>query len=191
MLSKRGAIGAVLAGGRSRRMGAPKAVVDLGGRPLVAWPIEALRAVLDEVVVVAKGTTTLPPLDVEVWLEPDEPSHPRCGLVHALERAGGRAVLACAADLPFVTPVVVRRLLDEPAGGAPAVVPRAGGRLQPLLARYEPTALGALREAPRDQALTASVEALAPHVIELPEAAFANVNTPHELAAAAQRIARG
>ena len=41
MMSKRDAIGAVLAGGRSRRMGAAKAVVDLGGRPLVAWPIRS------------------------------------------------------------------------------------------------------------------------------------------------------
>src|SRR5215210_7377438 len=97
-------IGAVLAGGRSRRMGGSKATADLGGRPLLAWPLEALRAVLGDVVVVAKGSTELPPLDVPVWVEPDEPMHPRAGIVHALERAHGRAVLACAVDLPLVTP---------------------------------------------------------------------------------------
>src|SRR4051812_30322612 len=78
---KRGPIGAVLAGGRARRMGGAKAVAELGGRPLVAWPLAALRAGLEEVVVVAKPSTSLPPLDVEVWLEPEAPSHPRAGLV--------------------------------------------------------------------------------------------------------------
>lgn len=191
MMTKAGAMGAILAGGRSRRMGGAKATADLGGRPLLDWPLQALRAVLDEVVVVAKRTTPLPALDVAVWLEPDEPRHPRAGIVHALERANGRAVIACAADLPFVTPALVRRLLDEPASGAPAVVPRAAGRLQPLFARYEPAALGPLRDAPPDEALTASVRGLGPRVLDLAEeAAFANVNTPAELAAATQRIAR-
>jgi molybdopterin-guanine dinucleotide biosynthesis protein A len=184
-------VGAVLAGGRARRMDGAKATARLAGRPLIAWPLEALAAALDEVVVVAKRDTPLPILDVAVWVEPDEPSHPRTGIVHALERAGGRAVLVCAADLPFVTADLVGRLLAEPSAGAPAVVPRAGGRLQPLLARYEPVALPGLRNAPVDEALTASVEALGPLVLDLPEAGFENVNTPEELAAAAQRIARG
>jgi molybdopterin-guanine dinucleotide biosynthesis protein A len=182
-------IGAVLAGGRSRRMGGSKATAELGGRPLIAWPLEALRAVLDEVVVVAKRSTALPPLDVPVWVEPEEPRHPRAGIVHALERADGRAVLACAVDLPLVTPLLVRTIAD--AEGRIAVVPRAGGRLQPLLARYEPAALAALRAAPTDEPLTASVEGLGPSVLEIAgEEAFANVNTPEELAEIAQGIAR-
>jgi molybdopterin-guanine dinucleotide biosynthesis protein A len=182
-------IGAVLAGGRSRRMGGSKATADLGGRPLIAWPLEALRAVLDEVVVVAKRSTALPPLDVAVWVEPDEPLHPRAGLVHALERADGRSVLICAADLPLVTPLLVRMIAC--ADGTPAVVPRADGRLQPLLARYEPAALEALRAAPADEALTATVEALGPRVLEVTDSTpFLNINTPEDLEEVAQRIAR-
>jgi molybdopterin-guanine dinucleotide biosynthesis protein A len=182
-------IGALLAGGRSRRMGESKAAAELGGRPLVEWPLEALRAVLDEVVVVAKRSTALPPLDVPVWVEPDEPLHPRAGIVHALERADGRPVLICAADLPLVTPLIVRTIAQ--AQGTPAVVPRAGGRLQPLLARYEPAALAALRAAAADEPLTATVEALRPRVLEIADdEAFVNANTPEDLAEIAQRIAR-
>ena len=144
---------------------------------------------LEEVVVVAKRSTALPPLDVAVWVEPDEPLHPRAGIVHALERADGRAVLACAVDLPLVTPLLVSTIAH--ADGTIAVVPRAGGRLQPLLARYEPAALGALRAAPADEPLTATVEALGPSVLEIAEdEAFMNANTPEELAEIAQRIAR-
>jgi molybdopterin-guanine dinucleotide biosynthesis protein A len=182
-------IGAVLAGGRGRRMGGSKATADLGGRPLVAWPLAALRAVLDEVVIVAKRSTALPPLDVAVWVEPDEPLHPRAGIVHALERAAGRAVLICAADLPLVTPPLVRTIAH--AEGTPAVVPRAHGRLQPLFARYEPAALEALRAAPADEPLTATIEALGPRVLEIADdEPFVNANTPDQLAEIAQRIAR-
>jgi molybdenum cofactor guanylyltransferase len=190
-------IGAVLAGGRSRRMGGSKARADLGGRPLIAWPLEALRAVLDEVVVVAKRSTALPPLDVAVWVEPDEPLHPRAGLVHALERADGRSVLICAADLPLVTPLLVRMIAC--ADGTPAVVPRADGRLQPLLARYEPAVAGALGDAlERDAAVHEAVVALEPRVVaedELarfgdPELISLNVNTPADLERAEAALGR-
>jgi len=70
-------------------------------------------------------------------------------------------------------------------------VPRAAGRLQPLLARYEPGALASLRAAPADEPLTATVEALGPSVLEIADdEAFTNVNTPEELAEIAQGIAR-
>jgi len=86
----------------------------------------------------------------------------------------------------------VRRLAGEDAEGAPAVVPRAGGRLQPLLARYEAAALPALRAAAPNAPLTAVVEALGPRVVELPdEGPFLNVNTPADVAAAAQFLSRG
>jgi molybdopterin-guanine dinucleotide biosynthesis protein A len=184
-------IGVVLAGGRATRMGGDKATVELAGRPLLAWPLDAMRTALDHVVVVAKAGTVLPPLDVEVWVEPDEPAHPRAGLVHALERARGRSILACAGDLPLVSPPLVRRLAGADAGGAAAVVPRAAGRLQPLLARYEPAALDRLRAAPPGEALTATVAALHPHVVDLDDGTpLFNVNTPEDLAEVAQRIAR-
>jgi molybdenum cofactor guanylyltransferase len=181
-------IGALLAGGRATRLGGDKARVELAGRPLVAWPLAALAAVLDDVAVVVKESTPLPELPgVEVWTEPDEPRHPRAGIVTALERAGGRPVVVCAGDMPFVTPELVRRLADE-AGTA---VFRAGGRLQPLLARYEPDTLPALLRAAPDAALARVVAGLRPRVLETPdERPFFNVNTPEDLAAAAQFLSR-
>ena len=101
----RRAIGVVLAGGVGRRIGGDKAMVELEGRPLVLYPLAVLRAVLDEVVVVAKQSTILPPLDADVaiWLEADEPRHPLLGIVHALRCARGRPVIVVAGDMPFVT----------------------------------------------------------------------------------------
>jgi molybdopterin-guanine dinucleotide biosynthesis protein A len=128
----------VLAGGRSSRMGSPKALVELGGRPLVAWVLAAaLEAGLDAVVV-AKPGSALPPVDVPVWPEPEQPRHPLTGVVAALERAAPRAVVALACDMPFVTPELIARLAARDA-----VAAAPPGEAFP--ARYAPSALPVLR----------------------------------------------
>jgi len=187
-------IGAVLAGGAGRRIGGAKATVALRGTPLLLYPLRALQAVLAEVVVVAKQASELPPLPgVPIWIEPAEPRHPLAGIVHALEATGaaagiegmGRDVLVAAGDLPFVSPELVERLVHADAEGAPALVPRAAGRLQPLLARYAPAACAPLAAAlARDPlpSLTDAVAALGPCVLELEDPApFFNVNAPEDL----------
>jgi molybdopterin-guanine dinucleotide biosynthesis protein A len=187
-------IGVVLAGGAGRRIGGGKAIVELRGTPLVLYPLRALQAVLAEVVVVAKQGTALPPLPgVPIWIEPAQPRHPLAGIVHALEAAGAtagieglaRGVLVSAGDLPFVDPALVERLVHADAQGAPAVVPRAGGRLQPLLARYGPAAHAPLAAALAQDplpSLTDAVTALEPRVLELDdERPFFNVNAPEDL----------
>ena len=180
-------IGAVLAGGAGRRLGrGSKAAAPVAGRPLVAYPLEALGAVCERVAVVCKPDTELPDLDgAERWDEPPEPRHPLTGIVHALERAGG-PVLVCAADMPFVTADACRTLLGAAGGsdGAAAAVATAGGVLQPVLGLYSPAALEPLRGAPEDAPLSETVERLAPVRVALPPALVRSVNTPEDLAEA-------
>jgi molybdopterin-guanine dinucleotide biosynthesis protein A len=63
---------------------------------------------------------------------------------------------------------------------------RVDGELQPFPARYDPTSLGALREAVgRSASVRATLEALGPATIAWSDArALRSVNTPDELAAA-------
>jgi molybdenum cofactor guanylyltransferase len=172
--------GVVLAGGLSRRMGRPKALVPLGGRPLIAWPLEAARAAGLEAVVVAKAGSSLPPLDVPVWAEPDAPAHPLTGLVAALERADGPiVVLAC--DMPFVTPELLRLIAARPGVAAPA------GEAFP--ARYPPEALPALRAGlEREAAVRAVLEELGAERVEADPATLIGINDPEALAAAEARL---
>jgi molybdenum cofactor guanylyltransferase len=194
----------VLAGGRGRRLGGEgKAGTELVGRPLLAYVLDALTGALDEVAVAAKASTELPGSAdgstlrvpgmgaVPLWIEPEEPRHPLAGLRFALERAEGRAVLACAVDLPLITPALVAEIATAEAHGAPAVVPVTGERPQPLLARYEPEALAGLRVADDSGSLTSAVMALEPRVIEPadPEL-FLNVNSVEDLEAAAWELRR-
>jgi molybdopterin-guanine dinucleotide biosynthesis protein A len=164
-------LGAVLAGGAARRMGGEKMSRRLQGRPLVAHAVAALRAVVPEVVVVAKPDTRLPALDVEVWTEPAEPRHPLAGVAWALARGGGRPVLVLAGDMPRVPGSLLAALAGD-AGAAPAVVPRHAGGPEPLVALYRPAALPALRGAAGAGApARAAVTALGPDWIEWEDAA--------------------
>ena len=98
---------AILAGGRGSRIGGDKALVQLGGRPLITYPLAAARAAGLETVVVAKRTTKLPHLDVPILLEPDAPVHPLVGVLTALQKLP--AVIALPCDMPFVDPLALCR----------------------------------------------------------------------------------
>ena len=184
----------VLAGGRGRRFRpGDKAGADLLGRPLISYPIAAIRTALGAApVVIAKAQTRLPALDadVEVWHDATPSSHPLAGIVLALERAGRRRVFVCAADMALLDAEEVAAIAQTDPGDAAAVVPRAQGRLQPLCALYAPAALPALARAlGSDVALTALVESLKPLVVERERlAAYLNVNTAEDLERAAAAL---
>jgi molybdopterin-guanine dinucleotide biosynthesis protein A len=177
-------IGVVLAGGAGRRMGGAKATALLDGRPLVTWALDALRAAgLPDVAVVAKGSTALPAdLGAPVWVEPDEPRHPLAGVVFALSRAGGEDVVTVPVDLPLVPSEALRALASTPG----CAVVRAGGRVQPLVARFP---AGTRLEA-RGRA-TDAVLALGPRYVDAGGEAFLNVNSPEDLRAAEALLRAG
>jgi molybdopterin-guanine dinucleotide biosynthesis protein A len=177
-------VGVVLAGGRGRRLGGDKAIVELEGRALVHYPLEALHSVCDDVAVVAKRDTILPPLGgvADLWIEPDEPRHPLVGVAHALRLAAGRSILVVAVDLPLMDAATLRAIAEGDVGDAPVAVPRVHGRLQPLCALYTPRALAGLASFDVGARATDVVAALGVHEVEgLDETAFFNVNAPEDV----------
>ena len=183
-------IGAILAGGSGRRMGGAKATVHLQGRPLISYAIEAVWRGLGSVVIVAKADTELPSLPgVTVWVEPDEQSHPLVGLRYALEMADGRPVVVCAADLPFVTPRLIRELAVG-ARRAPAVIAACGEQIQPLLGWYHPRALETLRSVDLESGAPVRevVSAMGPRLLEVDPELLFNVNHPSDLLQASAMI---
>jgi molybdenum cofactor guanylyltransferase len=172
-------------------MGGAKATVLLRGRPLISYPLEALSAALGDVVVLAKVDTELPSLPgTTVWIESQQLHHPAVGIVQALALAGGRSVLICAADLPFVTPALVRELASGDPAHAPAVVASTQGAMQPLLGCYHPRAAQLLR-ADDERPLRQQVAELVPAIVEVedPRALF-NVNAPEDLLQASAMLDR-
>jgi molybdenum cofactor guanylyltransferase len=184
------AIVAVLAGGRGERLGGCKPSVALAASPLVCHPLRAARDARLEAIVVAKRSTVLPSLDVRVLYEPEQPSHPLCGVLAALGYAGARptvdAVVALACDMPFVT----GPLLGWLAGLDGPVMARVGGRDQPLLARWTVAEAPLLERALAEGlSMRAALGSLAPAVVAEPELSrfgdparlCFNVNDPADL----------
>jgi molybdopterin-guanine dinucleotide biosynthesis protein A len=174
-------------------MGGSKAVVRLERRPLISYPLEAIWRALGNVAIVAKIDTELPSVPgVEIWIEPGEPRHPLTGIVHALGIADGAPVMVCAADMPLVSPELIRAIAHTDPAGAPAVVATTQGALQPLLACYRPSALGPLSAAiPDGRPLRETIAALAPVRYEIADhEALFNVNTPSDLLQAAAMLGR-
>lgn len=187
-------VGAILAGGRGLRIGGEKAIVELQGKPLICYPVEAVQQVLSRVAIMAKTGTRLPRLSgVAVWIEPESPRDPLTGITQALALAGGRPVLICAGDLPFVTPELIRRLVKADAGRAPAVVACAQERMQPLLGCYQPRALDLLAQAARAGTgrVMDAVAALEPVLLEVddPDELF-DVDSPDDLLMASAMLDR-
>jgi molybdenum cofactor guanylyltransferase len=136
---RRDAAAIVLAGGMSRRMGAPKALLEWHGTPLVHRIAGILARVCDPVIVVtAAGQALALPPDVEVAVDAAPGRGPLEGIAAGVRALGGRthAVFLAATDLPLLHPDVVAHLLDSLPGYDAAVVV-AGGHDQSLAAAYE------------------------------------------------------
>ncbi|MBJ7343421.1 MAG: molybdenum cofactor guanylyltransferase [Solirubrobacteraceae bacterium] len=188
--AKSDVIGVVLAGGSGSRIGGAKATAQLDGQALISYPLAAALGALSSVAVVAKDGVELPQLDqrVELWIEPDEPRHPVIGVIEALRRAEGRAVLIIACDLPLLTSEVVALIASADAEGSVAVLASAAGRPQPLLARYQPAALALLEKFDTDGPMTEQVMALLPTLVEVPAEASFNVNDLEQLKEVSRRL---
>lgn len=191
---------AILAGGFSRRMGRPKAWLDLGdGRPLLERVATRLLAGGDPVIVVAReGAQELPPLPaaVEVVVDRRTGEGPLAGLEAALAAVGRRAdaLFLCGCDQPFVSVELVRWLAEQLAAtSSVAAVCAPDGTVEPLASIWRTTAeLSSLvtseLEAGR-RSMRGFVEAAGAHLLSAtdldafdPSRRFLlNVNTPQDL----------
>lgn len=188
---------AVLAGGASRRMGRPKAELPYGAGTLLEFQARRLAELFEEVLVVAKAAPPYPVGPARVVLD-RAPQHAAIhGLVRALEEAADR-VFVLGVDLPAVPAALLRAIAQRSlATEAPAVVPRAEGRLQPLASVWRRSVLAAAvrRVSVGELSLHGLAEEVGAEIFEEPEwraidpsgAAFANLNTLEEYAAQRER----
>ncbi len=186
-------VGVILAGGPGKRIGGGKANVALHGKPLLHYPLRAMREVLSDVAIIAKPETELPRLEgAMVWVEPDEPAHPLLGICEALALAGGRAVLVCPVDMPFISPRLLGALARADAESGPAVLASCHGEARPLVGRYLPAASPLLSRAAHGEASQQeTMESLAPTLWDVPdEVELFDVNTPDDLLQAAGMLDR-
>jgi len=134
-----GAAAIVLAGGRSSRMGEPKALLDWHGEPLVHHVAGILAGVCGPVIVVVAAGQSVPvPEGVEIAVDAAPERGPLEGIAAGIRALDGRsqAIFVAAVDLPLLHPAFVGQMLTA-LPGFDAAVAVADGRDQPLAAAYD------------------------------------------------------
>ncbi len=190
-------MGAILAGGRSIRMGRDKATLPLrDGRTMLECVAEALRAACgieagEIAIVVSSPGRALDPRHAGGYVEvADLREHvgPLGGIEALLASNLAREYLVCPCDVPRITPEALRLLLQR--RDAPATVLRvASGDLtgfEPLPARISVVALPAVRKLldSGERSVWKLMEDLPAAIVDINAthaAALRNVNTPDDL----------
>ncbi|MCC7073682.1 MAG: molybdenum cofactor guanylyltransferase [Deltaproteobacteria bacterium] len=179
-------VGALLAGGESRRMGKDKSALVLEGQTLAERALATLAAVSDRQVILGHGRGC--PGGVPRLPDAVAGQGPSAGLRALLASGLGDAYLVLPVDMPGVTPAHLQRLVAALAGHHAACFVRAGV-LEPL-----PCALDAgAALAPGEQRLGALLQGLRLARVLLGDNDaddLRNLNSPDELEALSARSFR-
>lgn len=128
--------GVLVAGGKSRRMGRDKRLLELGGQTLLQRVLSVLQSLFAEVlVVVAEPLPQLPGQGYRVVTDLIPNRATLGGLYTGLSLARHPRIFAVGCDMPFLNPAAVLRLV-ELGGQADVVMPKLATGLQPMHAVY-------------------------------------------------------
>ena len=136
--------GIVLCGGKSTRMGVPKATLMFGDETMLQRVVRLLGSVVSPIVVVAAREQSLPPLPDDVIVTRDERDARgpleglRAGLKALPETVDHAYVTSC--DVPLLVPDFVERMIDL-LGDHDIAVMEIDGFPHPLSAVYRRTTL--------------------------------------------------
>ncbi|HEX8695173.1 MAG TPA: molybdenum cofactor guanylyltransferase [Longimicrobium sp.] len=200
-------LGAILAGGASRRFGSPKALAVVEGRPIVERVKDAVARVVPRVVLIANDPGLFEGLGLPARPDDVPGLGALAGIWKALEwarevRRPGALCVAC--DMPFLSPGLLDLLLVRAAESrADAVVPESRGPrgVEPLCAWYSTECLAAVRAqagvgngtvaAVLQRVRTERVPLAEIERVGDPDVLFFNVNTSHDYWRAVLMAAEG
>lgn len=135
----------VLTGGKSSRMGQPKALLPFDGEPLIVHTVRTLQAHFAEVVVVAAPEQKLPVLPVTLVRDEVAYQGPVGGILYGLRAASHEICFVTSCDAPFLNLRLVTYMLSL-IDNYDVVVPFWEERLQPLQAVYRRSVASLLQE---------------------------------------------
>ena len=183
-------LGAILAGGGSRRFRSPKTLARLHGRPLWRVAADRLREVCDDVVAIVNHPQVAREVELETLPDRWPLLGPLGGIDAALARAvqtGHAAVLVLAVDMPWVRTEALRQLVDSWRGHRRTTLPKAGPPwgFHPLCGIYPLAALTPLASALAARSLEsgAFARSLDPVVVDtgMSQWDFHSVNRPVDM----------
>jgi molybdopterin-guanine dinucleotide biosynthesis protein A len=191
--------GLILAGGQSRRMGANKAFLEVGGRPIIERVIEQVALVSQEILLLTNTPDEYAHLGYPTVPDAYPGQGSLVGIYSGLEAASHPVALVVACDMPFLNASLLRHMISL-APGHDAIVPRTKQGVEPLHALYSKACLPAMEGLlQRDnlkviafysQVQVRYVEQEEIETLDPQHLSFFNVNSPADLQWARRMAAR-
>jgi len=176
----------LLAGGESRRMGRPKALLPVCGSTLIEWMAGRLAPRFQRLLVSAGDEQQLPEsLRVHLVRDLRPAAGPLAGIESGLAATSHDVLVVVACDMPGVGVALTQKLLAASAGHD-AAVPRVGGRPEPTCAAYRRSAAGPvtrLLDAGHRRAADVLRDLDVRWLDDEPAGQFADLDTPEDYAA--------
>jgi molybdopterin-guanine dinucleotide biosynthesis protein A len=186
-LSGRPLRGGLLIGGKSRRMGRPKALLKVKGQTLVEKSVRTLLGVAGSAILLGSGEM---PASLETITRlPDVPgvTGPMAGMLAAFRWDPQSAWIISAVDMPLMEKNAWRWLLGQRRPGAWAVLPRleGGGTVETTGGCYEPMIFDHIESLAEQgkvklQEIARHPKVLTPRVPEEIANSWKNINEPKE-----------
>lgn len=184
-MSEERIVAVILAGGRSSRFGAPKALAVLAGKPLIAHVAQALAGAAQ--IAVVGDAAAAEAIGAPCLMDPpDVASGPLAGVRAGLEWALARSAdWLCVApcDAPLLPPDVAARLRDAAGDERSACAETVTGD-EPLISIWHVSQLPGLRAALADGAHPRVTALLSAARLRLSSLEAINVNTREDFARA-------
>lgn len=137
----------ILAGGRGSRLGfREKALVDINGKPLIAFVIESLEKVVDEIIISVRDEAQGELLNMifpnlRYAYDMYENTGPLAGILSGLTICKDEYCFIAACDMPFINEKVVNLLFSKCRDYDAAIPQHGDGFLEPLHAVYNRRAM--------------------------------------------------
>lgn len=138
----------ILAGGKSRRLGTDKALLELDEQSLLARVVYKLAALSDDLIIVTNSPQSYGHLGLEARFVPDErPGHGALmGIYSGLKAASHEHAAVVACDMPFLS-IPLLQHMRHGLGGCDVVIPRFDDMVEPLHAIYGRRCLAPMADA--------------------------------------------
>lgn len=135
--------GILLAGGKSSRMGTDKGMVMLNGKKLAAHILDAMKPVVDHLIIVANNRY-YDAFGYSVFSDVVKDCGPMGGIYTGLINSNTRKNLVLSCDIPYVTSRMLTFILAH-AEDAEIIFPSVEGNPEPLCAVYDQTCAEKIR----------------------------------------------
>jgi molybdenum cofactor guanylyltransferase len=175
---------AILAGGKSSRMGQDKSLLPVNGKPLIRHIYRQLLGQFDDILVSTNDPAKHAFLGARSVPDREPGQGPLAGIASAVEAARHERVFVVACDIPVIDLDTAKRMMVL-AEDFDCVIPRSSVGHEPLFAVYRKSALPAIRAVLEagERRISAIFPRVRTHLFDLgPAPWYRNLNTPEDVA---------